>query len=244
VGSRREGRITRFFVRNAPDPGEMKGNLAIFFVRNRREVLQNTRGDGRGHFRREILRGRKHMSELNDSRRDSTLPEAFVRVLLANQGNIHAYITSLLGNLDQAEEILQETNVVLCREVDQFPTITDFTAWACRIAYFQVLKYRKRCQRDRHWFDDALLSLVAEEAAPQTREFGKRRQALNECLDKLSDLQRNLIMRRYGANSSVQSVAREYGRSPGAISQSLYRIRAALLKCIQHRVAVSERGCQ
>jgi len=184
------------------------------------------------------------MSNLNDSGRDQTLPEPFVRVLLANQGNIHAYVTSLVGNLEQAEEILQETNVVLCREADQFSTITDFTAWACRIAYFQVLRYRKQCQRDRHWFDDRLLNLVAQEAAPHTKELGERRRALDECLEKLSDLQRNLIMRRYSANGSVQSVARECGRSPGAISQSLYRIRAALLKCIEHRIALFERGCQ
>ena len=108
------------------------------------------------------------MSSLKMSRQDQTLPEPFVRVLLANQGNIHAYLTSLLGNLDQAEEVLQETNVVLCREANQFSTITDFTAWACRIAFFQVLKYRKQCQRDRHWFDDDLLSLIAEETSPHT----------------------------------------------------------------------------
>jgi RNA polymerase sigma-70 factor, ECF subfamily len=180
------------------------------------------------------------MSTLNDPKQDQTLPEPFVRVLLANQGNIHAYITSLLGNLQQAEEILQETNVVLCRESDQFSTITDFTAWACRIAYFQVLKYRKQRQRDRHTFDDSLLNMVAEEAAPCARELGKRRRALDECMGKLSDLQRNLIMRRYGSNGSVQLVAREYGRSPGAISQSLYRIRSALLKCVERRTAMFE----
>jgi len=190
------------------------------------------------------LCSQKSMSNaLNDSGPQPTLPEPFVRVLLASQGDIHAYITSLLGNLDQAEEILQETNVVLCREADQYSTITDFTAWACRIAYFQVLKYRKNRQRDRHRFDDELLNILADEAAPHTKEFGKRRRALNECLKRLSDLQRNLILRRYGANGSVQSVALEYGRTPGAISQSLYRIRAALLKCIEHRITAAERQC-
>ena len=59
---------------------------------------------------------------------------------------------------------------------------------------------------------------------------------------QLSDLQRNLIMRRYGSQGSVQTVAREYGRTPGAISQSLHRIRAALLKCIEHQMALFERG--
>lgn len=184
------------------------------------------------------------MSNVSDSAQNGTLPEPFVRVLLANQGNIHAYVTSLLGNLEQVEEIVQETNVVLCREAEQFSAITNFTAWACRTAFFQVLKYRKKCQRDRLWFNDSLLEMIAEEAAPYAQELGGRRRALDECLEKLSDLQQNLIMRRYGSNGSVQAVAQECGRSPGAISQSLYRIRAALLKCIRNRIAVLEGGSQ
>ena len=169
-----------------------------------------------------------------------TLPEPFVRVLLANQGNIYAYITSLLGDPRLAEEVLQETNVVLCRQVDQFPSITNFTAWACRIAYFEVMTYRKRRQRDRHMFDDRLLDLVAQEANSQADEFEQRHGALAECLGELSELQRTLIMRRYGPAGSVQAIAQEYGRSPGAISQSLYRIRTALLKCIRRRLALAE----
>ncbi|NLE39380.1 MAG: sigma-70 family RNA polymerase sigma factor [Pirellulaceae bacterium] len=182
------------------------------------------------------------MDNLNDSEQTGTLPEPFVRALLASQGNIHAYATSLVGDLCLADEILQETNVVLCREADQYPTIADFTAWACRIAYFQVLKYRKQRQRDRHCFNDELLDLVAEEAVSQAKAFGVRRQALNECLGRLSDLQRSLVMQRYAANGSVQSIAREYGRTPGAISQSLYRIRAALLRCVRSRIAISDQG--
>jgi RNA polymerase sigma-70 factor (ECF subfamily) len=183
------------------------------------------------------------MSEMDNPGHDQTLSEPFVRVLLANQENIRAYVASLTGDLQQAEEIVQETNVVLCREARQFPQIADFTAWACRTAYFQVLKYRKDRQRDRHRFDDALLPLIAERAATRAGDLGTRRQALTECLAALSDRQRSLILQRYDTNASVQSVAKKQGRTPGAISQSLYRIRAALMKCIRRRIASFERGC-
>jgi RNA polymerase sigma-70 factor (ECF subfamily) len=180
---------------------------------------------------------------MQGSATDRTLPEPFVRVLLANQGTVYAYVTSLLGgDAQQAEEVLQETNVVLCRQADQFESITDFTAWACRIAYFEVLSYRKRCRRDRHRFDDELLTVLADEGMGHIRELGPRQRALTECLGRLSELQRDMIVRRYGSDGSVQSVAEEYGRSPGAISQSLHRIRGALLKCIRHKVALAEQG--
>lgn len=168
---------------------------------------------------------------------NQSLPEPFVRVLLANQGKIYAYIASLLGDPRQADDVLQETNLVLCRQADQFSEISNFAAWACRIAYFEVLNYRKRRQRDRHMFDDNLLSLIAFEAVPLVEEYEQRQIALAECLAKLSKLQRNIIVKRYTPNGSVQKIADEYGRSPGAISQTLYRIRAALMKCIQRKLA-------
>jgi RNA polymerase sigma-70 factor (ECF subfamily) len=177
---------------------------------------------------------------MRDSSHDKTLSEPFVRVLLANQGRIYAYITSLLGDPPLAEELLQETNVVLCRQADQFESINDFAAWACRIAYFEVMTFRKREQRDRHMFDDRVLLLVAEEANSQVEEFERRHRALSQCLSELSEQQRKMIMERYGRTGSVRAIAEEYGRSPGSISQTLYRIRTALLKCIERRLAVAE----
>ncbi|MBN1909655.1 MAG: sigma-70 family RNA polymerase sigma factor [Pirellulales bacterium] len=177
------------------------------------------------------------MSEVDNN---STLPEPFVRVLLANQGTLYAYIVSLLGDPSLAEEVLQETNVVLCRQADQFPEIKDFSAWACRIAYYEVLSYRKRRQRDRHTFDDELLGLIANQAAPRVQEFDQRQTALTECLGRLSQTQREIIIQRYAPNGSVQKIAEKHGRSPGAISQSLYRIRDLLLRCMRDRLAVAE----
>ena len=172
---------------------------------------------------------------------DQTLPKPFVSVLLANQENIRAYVASLVGDLQQAEEIIQETNIVLCREADQFPQIDNFTAWACRTAYFQVLKYRKQKERDRLRFDDTLLSFIADRASTRAAHLDTRRQALTECLTKLSDRQRNLILQRYDSNGSVRALADKLGRTPRAITQSLYWVRSILIKCVRQRVAILER---
>jgi RNA polymerase sigma-70 factor, ECF subfamily len=171
---------------------------------------------------------------------DQTLPEAFVRALLANQGNLHVYIASLLGNPQQAEEVLQETNVVLCRQADEFPTIANFTAWAMRVAYFQVLTYRKRHQRDRHTFDDQLLGLIAQEAASPSDDFEDRLGALAECLGQLPESPRNMILRRYQPDNSLETMSFEYGRSVGAIKQLMYRIRTILRQCVERRLATAK----
>ncbi|MBN1912630.1 MAG: sigma-70 family RNA polymerase sigma factor [Pirellulales bacterium] len=169
-----------------------------------------------------------------------SLPESFVQKLLTCQGSIFAYAVSLLGDPEGAEEVLQEVNVVLCRQAEQSETVTNFTAWACKIAYFEILSYRKRHQRDRHKFDDRLLDLLAEEAVPHTDRFEERRRALTECLHQLPRAQRSMILRRYGRDGSVQQMAKELSRSPGSISLTLFRLRRALLKCIDRRVALTD----
>ena len=91
------------------------------------------------------------------------LSESFVHALLDCQDALRAYVTALVMDPNEADDVVQEANVVLCRQADEFPTIKNFTAWACRIAFFEVLSSRKRRQRDRLLFDDGLLALVAQD---------------------------------------------------------------------------------
>ena len=82
---------------------------------------------------------------------DSSSPQvdAFVRLLGQNQRRIFLYVMSLVPNWNDAEEIIQETNLVLWREFARFELGTNFTAWACKVALHQVLAWRKRVKRNR-----------------------------------------------------------------------------------------------
>ena len=90
--------------------------------------------------------------------------EQFVRQLTASQRRLYAYIMSLTANVDAAEEVLQNTNVTLWRKADEFEAGTQFARWSFRVAYYEVLAYRKRCFQDRHVFDDGLLNQIAHDA--------------------------------------------------------------------------------
>jgi len=147
---------------------------------------------------------------------------------------------ALTGNPNDAEEALQETNVRLCRQADELPEIQNFRGWACRIAYFEVLSLRKRRARDRHAFDDALLETVACAAETNVEEFDRRRAALDECLSKLPRRHQQMIRRRYSPGGSVRQLAEETRRPASSISQSLYRIRMALMHCIQSTLAMEK----
>ena len=161
----------------------------------------------------------------------------YVSQLILLQDRMYAYILSLLGDAAAAEDVLQETNLAITRKIPREPSIDNFPAWACGVARFQVLAYRKKAGRDRLVFDDELVDSLADEAEQQTAEIESRRRALQTCLKKLSPQQRNLILSRYESGASVQGIAAKLERSAGTISQTLYRIRTTLLDCVRHTLA-------
>src|SRR5262249_34593919 len=65
-----------------------------------------------------------------------SLSEAFVTRVAGAQRPLYAYIRSLLGPWGDAEDILQEVNVVLCRKAHEYDGRGQFLTWACRVAYF------------------------------------------------------------------------------------------------------------
>src|SRR3974390_1738112 len=87
--------------------------------------------------------------------------DAFVRLLGQNQRRVFLYVMSLVPNWNDAEEIIQEPNLVLWRGFARFQQGTNFAAWACKIALHQVLSWRKRVRRDRLEFSPAFLEAVA-----------------------------------------------------------------------------------
>src|SRR3954469_23572749 len=104
--------------------------------------------------------------------------EEFVRLLGQNQRRIFVFVMSMVPNWDDAEEIIQETNLLLWREFDRFQQGTNFAAWACRVALNQTLAWRKRKQRDRLTFSPDFLEAVAAEASNEAERLEERSRLL------------------------------------------------------------------
>lgn len=168
--------------------------------------------------------------------------DEFVRNLTACQNRLYVYILALLPNPDRARDVLQETNVVLWRKADQFQPGTSFQAWACKVAYFEVLSERRRSGRDRLLFDDEVLLRVADVAEKRVSSTDDRAVALDECLERLDQRQRQRLRDRYGPGGSAKLAAERAGQTRGAIAVALHRIRAALLQCIEGKLAREAAG--
>ena len=106
------------------------------------------------------------------------------------------------------------------------------------MARYQVLTHCKKLKRDRLVFSDELLATLAQDLGNRAGEIDDRRTALDACLTKLPAPQRQLLELRYGPKNSIEEIAVSLERSAGSIRQALYRIREALLACIERRLAM------
>jgi RNA polymerase sigma-70 factor (ECF subfamily) len=161
----------------------------------------------------------------------------FVALLTGSQRKLHAYIFSLVWNPADADDILQETNLVLLKKAAEYDSSRDFLPWALAIARFQTLAGLKRRQRLRFVFDDTLATFLADDAAREDPVLEARRLALATCLQKLPAASRDLLVRRYEPKAVVGDMAAALGLSLKTLSDRLRRIRQKLLDCINRTLA-------
>lgn len=161
-----------------------------------------------------------------------------MQLFTRGQRPLYLFILAQVGNAQGAEEILQETNLVIWAKLDQFQLQTSFSAWTRQIATYEILKYRQRNRRDKLTFSDEFLAAIAGEAAAQSSEIERRQEALQHCLEKLEPGDRQLIEQRYQPGINGKELAVQCGRPLNSVYQSLGRIRKALLECIHRQMAI------
>jgi RNA polymerase sigma-70 factor (ECF subfamily) len=161
----------------------------------------------------------------------------FLLLLTSHQSALYAAITALLSGVEGAQDVLQETNVVLLEKAAAYDPSRPFVPWAMTFARFQVLAWRKRQQRDRLVLDDALLDALADRLTQTSLPPNRQLDALEKCLQKLPADWRQMVDARYLKGDAVQAIAARLGRSVNVVSVALFRIRKNLLDCMRTTLA-------
>lgn len=163
----------------------------------------------------------------------------FLGHLLGNQRSIRNYIFSLHPLAQDLDDLVQQTALTLWREFGKFDPTRDFLPWALRIAYFEVLRHRKKQSRDRLVFSEnfveQLAEVFAEEGSP-----APRRQALDACLAKLDRQSREVLLARYSKDATVGSLAGKHRISVHRLYHLLDRARASLATCVRRQLHLDE----
>lgn len=117
--------------------------------------------------------------------------DRFLRLMAEHQAALHNFIRSMLPNREEATEVLQDVMVVLWQKFD---VAEDFKKWAFGVARLESLKFLQSRARDRHVFDDELANRLADDMVSMEQRHLSQREALDGCLQKLGDTQRELTL--------------------------------------------------
>jgi RNA polymerase sigma-70 factor, ECF subfamily len=164
---------------------------------------------------------------------DSARHDRFARAFVLSQGRVYGHIVTMLPNRHDAEDVFQQTSLVLWQKWDQFDPQQDFLSWACGVARNEVRNFLRRRGRDRVVLSDRLMTDLADVRLEVQPLLEERRTLLVECMKKLDFIARELLERCYLGSESMKAIARQFRTTPNALYLRLGRIRRELMECIE-----------
>jgi len=164
----------------------------------------------------------------------------FLRLLMANQKRIYAYILGMVPNHQDADDLFQETVLVMWSKFDSFTRDTGFAAWGITVARYQILSARKRYSMRSQQFSQAALDLLEAESPHFIEQIDSWMEALRKCVRKLNQRDYDLIRMRYENEVAIKVIAERVGRSVQSVYKRIAHIHDALMKCIRRTISGQE----
>jgi RNA polymerase sigma-70 factor, ECF subfamily len=169
----------------------------------------------------------------NDRRTNDDSQARFLRLLVSSERELFRYVSALVPNVADAEEIVQDTAVELWKKFDQYDTQQPFTPWACRFAINIVKQWVASRQRWKSLLERGLAEELVNRRDQLRPQFENRLSHLDQCLKKLPSEQRGIVEAYYFRRHSIDAIAAETRRSAESIYKTLQRIRLMLRQCIE-----------
>lgn len=161
--------------------------------------------------------------------------QRFLSLFLRSEREIFRYVAALVPNVTDAEDIVQQTAMVLWEKFDAYDPSQPFTPWACRFALNKARQWIERHQRWKSLLDKGLAEELAQRRQELRPDFEMKLRHLEKCLGELPHGQRSLIKSYYYERTDIDSLAKQSGRTTAATYKMLQRIRSMLQICVENR---------
>jgi len=170
----------------------------------------------------------------------------FIKLFVASERKFLGYLITLLPSIQDAEELMQETSIVIWEKFDEFlatqgdePDPDRFVAWGCKVAFYKALNSRRKLKSSHKLLGEDVIELISNAWLEQQKshELADRRSALARCVEKLPSERRDLLHDYYWQRQSIEQIASKQGRTTASVYKLLQRVRSSLHKCIDRDLA-------
>ncbi|SMP44021.1 RNA polymerase sigma-70 factor, ECF subfamily [Neorhodopirellula lusitana] len=183
-------------------------------------------------------------SALTDPLAQEARYRRFVEYLSRNELMIRRFVRSQLPSSDGVDDVVQDTALECWNKYAQFESgeeqkdSLDFIRWACVIARFKAMSWRRDRARDRLSFDEDVLGMIADTAVANCDQWEPQRQALSDCLKQMEKDSERLILSVHVSGDSIARIAKEKGLKARKLYSKLNVLRSLLMDCISQKSAI------
>ncbi|WP_437200756.1 sigma-70 family RNA polymerase sigma factor [Planctomicrobium sp. SH664] len=163
----------------------------------------------------------------------------FLKNFLVVRKRLEAYVSALVPDHANAEEVFQQTSLALWERREKFDSERDYLSWAFGMAKVEAKRFYRR--RGHPWasLSDEAAAMLAHSVERSGLELDERLNALRTCLSRLSRKDRWLLEEVYAGNKKGRDLAQRWGITPAALYQRLKRVREMLHECIDRVLIAS-----
>jgi len=146
-------------------------------------------------------------------------PARFTELYELNFERVYAFIVRRVGDRDIAEDLISDVFHKALANLPRFEWRgTPFAAWLCRIASNAIVDRAKRTSREVPQGEDPV-----DPGVEPDLEAVEHRAQLFRLVDRLPVDQRRVIFERFVEQKSIREIARQLGKTEGAIKQLQFR---------------------
>jgi len=182
----------------------------------------------------------KNQEHLSGDLNNASTNEEFTHLLLTNRKRIYGFILSLGHNFSDADDLFQEIALVMCRKFGEFDVGKSFSAWAIGIARHRIIKFRQKQHKSKIMFSHKAFEIAMNRSNKMLHNIEDRSKALENCLSKLSEIDRGLIKMRYENGLKIKEIAGIIARPVQGLYKVFARIHTSLHLCISRTMSQRE----
>lgn len=149
----------------------------------------------------------------------STRNDAFRELIETYQERLYYHIRRMVGNHDDADDVLQNTFIKVFRYVDKFKGDSALYTWLYKIASNEALSHLKKSKTNLHVSFESHHATGATAQGPDGDEIKAK---LMKALETLPEKQRQVFDLKYFSELKYDEISEITGTSVGALKASYF----------------------
>jgi len=157
----------------------------------------------------------------------------------AAAGFVYNVALRIVGNRDDAQEVIQETFLKIFENLKEFKFQSSFKTWTYRITVNTALNYRKKAVNDAsrrvELGENEDIEAMVKHPADQDLDAKSNEEYVNQLLDKLNPDQRTCVVLRDLQGLSYEEISQTLGININTVRSRLKRARSTLVELCKER---------